>query len=1724
MLIKILALAVLLSPSAHAVDVWTSNAGFTVPFTSSGTQGAIFNDGSKDYVYFGASNFEYGGLVLRYNSVFEEVNAPGFAAAGSSTPANATVASIASFKNAVYAAVASTGPASTGGGKIFRSPTGVAPWTQVFSTGTSGTVAEEAVTALAVFNNQLFAGTRNRTSGASVWSSVLGQSESGWTQASSGGFGLGTTAVSVTTLKAVPSDALYAVTAATGTGKGHLWRSTNGLAWTQAIDAGTTFSLNSNAITAFEYHNGYYYAGTGNSTTGAQVWRTQTPLTANSWTQVYSPDGNNTGSKDTGRFSLATSTSVATLASIGGVLYAGTGDPTPAAAVYRSTDGVTWLVSTSTLLSQIGGFQGSGAFVYAVGSSTGPGQATVLQTSAVDISSPSAVTDFSPTAISSHQIYFTWTAPGNDGTSGTLLAGSSFFIYASTDPNITFYAGGAQVVIATANVVPGASQAYAVPQLLANSTYYSRLFTGDPAQNVSGLSNGATVVTLAQPPNTLATTFLAVYQTSATVAWAAFAGTASSDSSRGYQVEAATAAFATGATVAASSSTLSIGQSTLTISGLAANTTYFFRVASRNVASALNYSLLGSTFTSPAPPAAGTPPFLVVTSSAIQPNWTTGGNANVASSSLTYTSEISTGAYPNTFTNNVSSITRSTSTLFGLNGAGAALTPNTTYFFHVLSTSALGTNAFVSLGSTSTLADAPSASSTTIYTSTITVSWTATNPVGTTNYVEVSTDAFATLNQRVSYLTTAGSLGTTLGLSANTTYYIRVAAINFNSVLTAYSQFTATSTYATQPTSAAATGFSTTSITANWGANGNGSGTVYTVQASSDAYVTILQATTTATSYAFTSLSTSTTYAFQVRARGHNGDVTNFTTLPSTATQMNGPTAAATAFTTVSSDTIAIAWTTSGSPLYAAEIFVNNALLTTSVTANTSAIYGVQGIGALNPSTSYYFQVKSSAGVNSSAYLVLGTTYTLPTEPSITRLVYVSSNAAMIHANLNGNPVGTTLHYQASTDVNFNTAVIQGTLGSDVLLATGLSAKTTYYFRIRGINAVNMPSGYSATVSSFTLPNPPAAPSTPVGTAVGVASISWTWTLLNDATSYNVFAGTTTAGFQGSTRTVSFIQYGLSANATASVQVQGVGLGGAGSNSAAATAVYTLAFVPTSLSSPTINASSVTAAWSLNGNPTGTTAKVERSTDDLNFANVFTGGATYYLDSSLLGCTSYYYRVQHANGDGVAGGYTPSLLFFTKGSTPSAAGSLVADSLTGGRIQLGWTPSPSSNVTQYILYGDGGTGSFNLGAPLGTFTSTVTAFTTGVMTSSASYSFLLRARNSCGVEEQAGVIAQAGAAATLSSVRAAVVSPGAGKHVSGTRVTVSAELSAGAIADVASVLFQYKASSATTWQNIPAASNSQANPAVNDPFYIHWDVTVLNTTNYDLRAVATSVAGSSDTTPAAITVMVDPVNPDLSQTVTGGQLETIQLVSPGVVNTISAADPTSAFVAKVLFSPTSLTASSGTVRVTVLTNPNPPAGPPTGARGANLGLDVTMSTGLAGTARLSLTYPDADDDGVVDGLNIGARQLKFFSYSTALGKWVADVDTTLDIASHTVYGVTSHFSFFSLFAVAAADLNSVRVYPNPWKPSGTNTDEGRAFSASDANSGVIFDNLPSAVTLKIYTLSGQPVAKFEQAAGPGRLQWDGRNDSGRNVASGLYLAVISSPGASDIVKKILIIR
>ncbi len=94
----------------------------------------------------------------------------------------------------------------------------------------------------------------------------------------------------------------------------------------------------------------------------------------------------------------------------------------------------------------------------------------------------------------------------------------------------------------------------------------------------------------------------------------------------------------------------------------------------------------------------------------------------------------------------------------------------------------------------------------------------------------------------------------------------------------------------------------------------------------------------------------------------------------------------------------------------------------------------------------------------------------------------------------------------------------------------------------------------------------------------------------------------------------------------------------------------------------------------------------------------------------------------------------------------------------------------------------------------------------------------------------------------------------------------------------------------------------------------------------------------------------------------------------------------------------------------------------------------------------------------------------------------------------------------------ATNLNSVQVYPNPCK------------SHLPKHNKIIFDNLTAQCKIQIYNVVGELIYEKEFTDTQGKVEWNLRNEFGKEVATGVYFYVITNPAGEKIVDKLAIIR
>lgn len=171
------------------------------------------------------------------------------------------------------------------------------------------------------------------------------------------------------------------------------------------------------------------------------------------------------------------------------------------------------------------------------------------------------------------------------------------------------------------------------------------------------------------------------------------------------------------------------------------------------------------------------------------------------------------------------------------------------------------------------------------------------------------------------------------------------------------------------------------------------------------------------------------------------------------------------------------------------------------------------------------------------------------------------------------------------------------------------------------------------------------------------------------------------------------------------------------------------------------------------------------------------------------------------------------------------------------------------------------------------------------------------------------------------------------------------------------------------------------------------------------------------------------------------------------------------------------------------------------------------------SGRLTLPYDDVDGDGFVDGISPPVKPDQLSVYTLSGQKWEAVPGAlVVDYASHTVSVPITHLSVYTLLAITAApDCGGARVYPIPWKPG--SADRFDSANVAGCGRGLIFDKMTTNATVRIYNIVGDLVRELPVSASDGGCKaWDGKNDGGADVASGIYVAVLKCDAGSKHVK------
>ncbi|MBI3297828.1 MAG: fibronectin type III domain-containing protein [Elusimicrobia bacterium] len=717
-----------------------------------------------------------------------------------------------------------------------------------------------------------------------------------------------------------------------------------------------------------------------------------------------------------------------------------------------------------------------------------------------------------------------------------------------------------------------------LPALDRGTTYYFRVAALNPAGDAGPFTALGATATLTRTPEAPAP--LALFESSATWGWPAFASPPGDLSSRGYRLEAAKTAAFTG--TVSSSETAVAALSTLTVSApaLEPNTTYYFRLAALNPNSVPVYSLTVSTSQKAVAPnaLAADSTFLAVFETSVSARWQALPGAPLKDSSQGYQLEASSTAF-----DGAGELPSAVSSLFSQNTltvAAPALERNTTYYFRVAGRNHNGlAGAFTLLYATSTLPAAPAAGAAPIravHSSSITAAWVAPPALPLSASAEgyrleasSAADFSGTIVSSSTFERTASTLTVHApALSPNTTYYLRVAALNHNGVPGPFTALGSTITLAGAPTLIAPSFLAIfeTSATARWAAQAGGG---YRLEASSTDFGALGAGGLTRASETFAAalstltvpgLDADTTWYFRVAALNGAHVPGPYSVLGATATLAVAPGAFAPAFLSVVESSITAQWAAapaSPQPLSAQGYRLQASTaadFTGIVIASQTLVRTAAALTVLSPAlsadTTYHLRV---AALNHNgvpgAPLALGSTSTLTIEvpggaafrawPSSLTVTWIDVTAqgyrleASAAADFSG-----TVHSSASASGDITLLTVQ---------SPPLSVNTTYFLRVAALNHNGVPR-YAALSSSVTLADRPDAPSV---TAAYFSSVTVQWTpqaasgFSVDASTAADFSGTLRSSVSWSGGTASLTVANLLSGTTYYLRVAGLNHAGA---------------------------------------------------------------------------------------------------------------------------------------------------------------------------------------------------------------------------------------------------------------------------------------------------------------------------------------------------------------------------------------------------------------------------------------------------------------------------------------------------------------------------------------------------------------------------------------------------
>ena len=326
-----------------------------------------------------------------------------------------------------------------------------------------------------------------------------------------------------------------------------------------------------------------------------------------------------------------------------------------------------------------------------------------------------------------------------------------------------------------------------------------------------------------------------------------------------------------------------------------------------------------------------------------------------------------------------------------------------------------------------------------------------------TYLLDVATDAaFSSILTAYNNLSVTGTTQAVSGLSAGTTYYYRIRYL-FNGLSSSTGSNTITVTAIPDaPVAVNATNKTTSGFTANW--NAVTGAAKYQLEVATDAgFTTIIytNAAVTGTSYPVIGLNTNTTYFYRVRACNVEGNSSANSNAITTATFSGLAIPVATTAGSIGTDGFTAIWNASpGAIEYRLDVATDIAFTSLVAGYNDLVVAGTsQAVTDLAVGTTYYYRVRAYDGSTSSDNSNIITLITTPVAPVANEATGITTTGFVAGWSSVTGSTGYLLDVATNSGftsfvAGYNSLFVSGT--SKTL--TGLTAGTTYYYRVRSTN------------------------------------------------------------------------------------------------------------------------------------------------------------------------------------------------------------------------------------------------------------------------------------------------------------------------------------------------------------------------------------------------------------------------------------------------------------------------------------------------------------------------------------------------------------------------------------------------------------------------------------------------------------------------------------------------